>query len=140
MSDEPIVVDDVTQPVDVVTLDDAASLVGDALGSYDSAVDARYQDLSADLAGLSASVSALADSQDLTTKQVSKLASSSPDSTATYVVALSSEQWDTVRECWVLAKTGGALALFLALVCTLLVAALLGSRLWSAFSKGWRHG
>lgn len=32
----------------------------------------------------------------------------------------------------------GSVSLFLSLVCTLVVAALLGSFLWSAFSKGWR--
>lgn len=33
----------------------------------------------------------------------------------------------------------GGVSLFLTLVCTLLVAALMGSVLWSAFSKGWRR-
>lgn len=32
----------------------------------------------------------------------------------------------------------GSVTLYLSLVCTLVVAALLGSFLWSAFSKGWR--
>lgn len=32
----------------------------------------------------------------------------------------------------------GSVSLYLSLVCTLIVAALLGSFLWSAFSKGWR--
>ena len=56
-----------------------------------------------------------------------------------YVVVLDAEQWSDVQRCWQWAKGGLSACLFLALVCTLLVAALLGNRLWAAFSQGWRR-
>lgn len=58
---------------------------------------------------------------------------------ATGVVTISDDQWRTMQECWGWAKSCAAVALFLALVATLLVAALFGSKLWDHFSKGWRR-
>lgn len=55
------------------------------------------------------------------------------------VMELSDGQWQELRESWGWCKAGFSVALFLGLVCTLLVAALFGNRLWSAFSKGWRR-
>lgn len=55
------------------------------------------------------------------------------------VMELSDGQWQEIRESWGWCKAGFSVALFLALVCTLLVAAIFGNRLWSAFSKGWRR-
>lgn len=139
--DEPVVVLDqnVDGAYEVVTLDDAITLVGDSVSAYDSAVDARYQALADSLASISSDVAAVADSQAMTAKQVSKLAGAS-DGDSSYVVVLDDTQWETVRDCWVWAKSGLSISLFLLLVCTLLVAAVLGNRLWTAFSQGWRNG
>lgn len=57
----------------------------------------------------------------------------------TVTVVISDTQWAEMRESWLYAKGVMQVSLYLALVCTLLVASLLGNRLWSAFSKGWRH-
>ena len=46
------------------------------------------------------------------------------------------ERFDSY-EVWMHSSFG--VLLFLSLVCTLLVASLLGNRLWSAFSEGWRR-
>ena len=54
-------------------------------------------------------------------------------------VVMSDTQWAEMREAWLFAKGGMQVCLYLALVCTLLVASLLGNRLWSAFSQGWRR-
>lgn len=59
--------------------------------------------------------------------------------TSTGVVVISDNQWKTMQECWGWAKNCAAVALFLVLVATLLVAGLFGSKLWDHFSKGWRH-
>ena len=75
--------------------------------------------------------------------KVDGLASSRGDEgssqSGSYVVVLDDGQWADVQRCWQWAKGGLSACLFLALVCTLLVAALLGNRLWAAFSQGWRR-
>lgn len=55
------------------------------------------------------------------------------------VILLDDGQWSEVREAWGWCKSGFSLALFLLVVCTLMVSALLGTRLWDAFSEGWRR-
>ena len=54
------------------------------------------------------------------------------------VVVIDASQWDTVARCWGWAKTGASMALFLALVMCCLLAANLGTHLWSVFGEGWR--
>lgn len=84
------------------------------------------------LDGLNADLVALQDG-------VAEVASADEDSeTSSSVVVLDSTQWEEVREAWGWCKAGFSLLLFLSLVCTLLVAALFGNRMWTAFSKGWR--
>lgn len=60
-------------------------------------------------------------------------------SEAASVVALSDDQWQEMRESWLWAKSSAQTALFLALLVTLLVAAIFGNRLWDAMAKGWRR-
>lgn len=55
------------------------------------------------------------------------------------VVVIDATQWDTVARCWGWAKTGASMALFLALVMCCLLAANLGTHLWSTFGEGWRR-
>lgn len=54
-------------------------------------------------------------------------------------VQIDSAQWQQMRESWLWAKDCASLALFLVLVASLFVAALLGTKLWEGFSKGWRR-
>ena len=143
-SDEILVVDDsigVERPSDdVVVVDDGVDLaqtsedavsvdVLDALESYSSKQDAAIADLAGDLAGVHDDVRALAKTLD----EGSKV-----DSTDT-VVLLSDSQWSEVRDAWGWCKGGFSVALFLVLVCTLVVSCLLGNRLWAAFVEGWRR-
>lgn len=53
-------------------------------------------------------------------------------------VTIDASQWDDMRESWQFCKQGIQVGLFLVLVLALVVAALLGNRLWDAFAKGWR--
>lgn len=58
---------------------------------------------------------------------------------ANTIVMLDDGQWSEVREAWGWCKSGFSLALFFLVVSTLMVSALLGTRLWDAFSEGWRR-
>ena len=127
-SDDVVVVDDGTNVAQ--TSDDAVSVdVLDALDSYASKQDAAIADLAGDLAGVHDDVRALAKTLDSNAKA---------DSTDT-VVVLSDSQWAEVRDAWGWCKGGFSVALFLVLVCTLVVSCLLGNRLWAAFVEGWRR-
>ena len=53
-------------------------------------------------------------------------------------VTIDAGQWQEMRDSWLYCKSGLQVGLFLVLVLALIVAALLGNRLWSAFAKGWR--
>ena len=143
-ADEILVVDDALEgerPVDdVVVVDDGANVaqtsedalsvdVLDALESYSSKQDAAIADLAGDLAGVHDDVRALAKTLDEGAKA---------DSTDT-VVVLSDSQWSELRDAWGWCKGGFSVALFLVLVCTLVVSCLLGNRLWAAFVEGWRR-
>jgi len=128
-ADDVVVVDggvDVAQ-----TSDDAVSgdAVLDALDSYASKQDAAIADLAGDLAGVHDDVRALSKTLD---------ANAEADSTDT-VVVLSDSQWSELRDAWGWCKGGFSVALFLVLVCTLVVSCLLGNRLWAAFVEGWRR-
>ena len=72
--------------------------------------------------------------------EVSTSQADSADSGVTYEVVLTDSQWADVQRCWGWAKHGAGVGLFLALLCVLLLAALLGNRLWVSFGEGWRHG
>lgn len=143
-ADEILVVDDALEGVrpadDVVVVDDGTNVaqtsedalsvdVLDALESYSSKQDAAIADLAGDLAGVHDDVRALAKTLD---------EGAQADSTDT-VVVLSDSQWSEVRDAWGWCKGGFSVALFLVLVCTLVVSCLLGNRLWAAFVEGWRR-
>ena len=127
-ADDVFVVDD---GVDVAqTSEDALSVdVLDALESYSSKQDVAIADLAGDLAGVHDDVRALAKTLDEGAKA---------DSSNT-VVVLSDSQWSEIRDAWGWCKGGFSVALFLVLVCTLVVSCLLGNRLWAAFVEGWRR-
>lgn len=122
---------------EVVALDDVRTLLVESYeevaSQYDQRGAERDEVLSHDLQQVAAGLQSLADAQEATAAQED----SENDASAT-VVVLDQQQWADVQRCWGWAKAGLATGLFICLVTTLLVAALFGSRLWSAFSKGWR--
>lgn len=59
-------------------------------------------------------------------------------SDAAPVVVIDGGQWSEMQDAWLWCKSGMQVGLFLVLLLSLCCAAMLGSRLWSAFSKGWR--
>jgi hypothetical protein len=63
--------------------------------------------------------------------------SSSDGQIATVVV--DDAQWSEMQQAWWQAKDTIALALFLEIVITLLLAASLGCKMWDIFAKGWRR-
>ena len=89
---------------------------------------------SAQLDGIAATLDS--ESQTLDAMLV-KLGESNANET-TSTVLIDKAQWDEIRESWLWAKSCASVGLFLALLCVLLVSAMFGNRLWSAFSKGWR--
>lgn len=113
--------------LEVVPVDEVVSVLGEVAAGDDAQVSEGLADVSAKLDSLSSDVRSLGDS-------------GNAGDDVTYVVALSDEQWQTARDCWVWAKSGFSVALFLLLLSTLLIASVLGSRLWDTFSAGWRHG
>lgn len=60
------------------------------------------------------------------------------DGNGTQVVEIEGNQLRDIQSHMQRIGDIGSVSLYLSLVCTLVVAALLGSVLWSAFSKGWR--
>lgn len=67
-----------------------------------------------------------------------KLGESRQGETTNQTVVIDAGQWSEMRESWLWAKNCAGVALFLALVGVLMVSAIFGNKLWSAFSKGWR--
>lgn len=125
---------------DVLPVDSSLEVVGDETGDadIDVALDPSndqsevLRQISGRLDGLNEGLVALQDG-------VAEGSSADEDSeTSSSVVVLDSTQWEEVREALGWCKAGFSVLLFLSLVCTLLVAALFGNRMWSAFSKGWR--
>lgn len=57
----------------------------------------------------------------------------------TYVVEIESNQLAALQSHIERNGNIGSVSLFVSLLCTLLVAALLGSSLWTTFSRGWRR-
>ena len=113
--------------LEVVPIDDVVAGLREVAAGDDAQVSAGLADVSEKLDSLSSDVRALADS-------------GNAGDDVTYTVMLTDEQWQTARDCWVWAKSGFSVALFLLLLSVLLVASVLGSRLWDTFSAGWRHG
>lgn len=90
---------------------------------------------SAQLDGIAATLDS--ESQTLDAMLV-KLGESNANETNSTVL-IDDAQWAEMRESWLWAKNCAAVGLFLALVGVLMVAAIFGNKLWSAFSKGWRR-
>lgn len=151
MADEIEVVEDVQQssPNDVGASRDATNPPTDSTGATagtDAALDqlsAKVDELGKQYEDGNKEVSQRLDSVEKGLADNTALMRGASDETAnaentTYTVQISDEQWQQMRESWLWAKSLSSVALFLGLVLVLVVAALFGSRLWSAFTKGWR--
>lgn len=90
---------------------------------------------SAQLDGIAATLDS--ESQTLDAMLV-KLGESNQSETNNQTVVIDSGQWSEMRESWLWAKSCAGVGLFLALVGVLMVSAIFGNKLWTAFSKGWR--
>lgn len=124
-----------TLPVETVPDDGAVSVVSEPV--EDTALEPVVGVV--DVEGLRGDIDALGDKVVSLESGIRALTSDdAADTDACAVVVLDSSQWQEVREAWGWCKPGISLMLYLAMVVTLLVAALLGTRLWSAFTKGWR--
>lgn len=125
-------------PLEVVTLDDVHKLVDNALSDYyerqDLAMESYCNDVSGGIDAVNDSVGALSSKVDALAANVDD----SKEAQENLVVTLDEGQWTTVQRCWGWGKAAGQVALFLELVILLMVCTLLGTRLWDAFSKGWR--
>lgn len=110
-----------------------ADAVAESYWQHEREADAAYaEDLESLGASLSGDLKALTAGVDaLSAKEDSKAGE-------TVVVVLDSSQWAEIQKCWGWAKAGAQVGVYLALVCTLMVCAILGNRLWGSFSKGWR--
>lgn len=61
------------------------------------------------------------------------------ESAGNEVVTIDQSQWQEMQEAWQHVKNGLGIGLFLALLTSLVLAAILGNGLWGAFSRGWRR-
>lgn len=96
------------------------------------------QTLGRQIGEITDSLQVLSQSQEDNNRILAKLSDRESGSQVT-TVAIADNQWQEMRQSWLWAKSAASVALFLCLVVTCLVSAMLGTRLWSAFSKGWRN-
>lgn len=122
----------------VLSLDDARTLVNESLQGV---ADGYYERERQAEEGLVSSVDALGKDVQLLVASAAdaKGAEGDAQGDSSYVVVVDAEQWATAQRCWGFAKSGLQVALFLELVLVLVACAMLGSRLWSDFSRGWRR-
>lgn len=115
----------------VILFDDVRDAFGEVISQYQEREDVRDGAIRETLDRVSESldgfVVAAADEDD------------SESAVGSAVVMLDSQQWADVQRCWGWAKSGLSAGLFLSLLCAVLLAALLGTRLWAEFARGWRR-
>ena len=141
MSDTPQN-EQVIEQVEVVSVDDVAKIVDDATSSAGSeAVEAIGSEV-AEVSGKVDSVGDYVAGIDARLAKVEEgfvtLGAQSDD--GANAVMLTDDQWLEMQQAWGWAKSCASFGVFLLLVCVLLVAANFGSKLWSTFVAGWRHG
>lgn len=124
-----------------LTADDVRQIVDDAINASITANDERMataeQSLSNDIAGLGEVIRGGND------EVIKAIAAGNEDTKAgasgeVVTVQVSDSQWATMQKCWGWAKAGAQVGIFLELLLLFFVCAMLGGRLWDAFSKGWR--
>lgn len=119
---------------DALSKSDAASLVQEVIDA-NAANASRHDAVLADIAARLASI----DDELVQTHDEVKAIGADDGAKTSAVVLLDEHQWSDLQRCWGWAKGGVQVGLFLVLVLACFVGALLGSRLWGAFSKGWRR-
>lgn len=92
---------------------------------------------SADVQSLSTKVDTISQAVASDGQKIDSLSTAVAENSAS-TVTIDAGQWQEMRESWLYCKSGIQVGLFLVLVLSLIVAALFGNRLWSAFAKGWR--
>lgn len=116
--DETLPVEQTPEPVEVVTVVDAQNV----LGGYSVVEDARLTAIESDLTELNLRLQ----SDDSTTNDG--------------VVTVDAGQWSELTDRMDQSFRGTQLSLFLILLILCVVSAVLGTRVWSTISEGWRHG
>lgn len=116
---------------DGLTYEEVAQIVDGAVSSQVEAGNAQVGQLAQRLDGIGSDVQTLV--------LRSEEGSSGAEGGSETVVAIGDDQWAEMRESWLWAKQSAQVGLYLALVATLLVAAIFGSRLWDEMAKGWRR-
>ena len=124
--------------VEVVSIDEVQTLVNDAIVAYDQRLHESEQNYASSLEGLRADLSGDISGIKGSVDNLAKASADGAKADEVYIVQLDGEQWATLQKCWGWSKAGAQVGLYLALLILLMVCALLGNRLWSAFSKGWR--
>ena len=100
--------------------------------------DAVLRDIAQDVVALNESLEVVGDEVVEVKSALQGVESADEGDEVTYVVELSDAQWQELRDVWAQVRPTLQVCVYLALVVTLLTAALLGNRLWASFSKGWR--
>jgi hypothetical protein len=110
--------DPVSVPVNVIALEDAQTI----FDGYASSVEAGMTTLEGDMQQLG---SALAAQSETGTEGV---------------VSVSDAQWQTIETHMDYVRRSSSVSLFFSLLTLCVVSAVLGTRIWSTVSQGWRHG
>lgn len=118
-------------PQTVVPDTSVSDEVGSKVDEVGSKVDEGFEDLDHKLLVLKRGQSELK-------AMINETSEGGEDGNVTQVVEIEGNQLREFQSHMQRIGDIGSLSLYLSLVCTLVVAALLGSFLWSAFSKGWR--
>lgn len=113
------------------TVDDGLGELADALDGLGSKVDDGFSDLDHKLLVLKRNQSEILETVNGTGVE--------DEENGTQVVQIDANQLQAVESHLQRIGDIGSLNLFISLVCALVVSALLGTLLWSAFSKGWRN-
>lgn len=137
MPDETPTYDDA---VEVVSLDEAMDAVVEVYEDRISDSDAAWDSVAHSVEALGSAVSSLSGQVTALDEDVRSVSEASPSESETvYYVALNEAQWSEAQQAWGWAKSCGSLILFLCLVSTLVLCSILGSHLWTHFSRGWRN-
>lgn len=118
-------------PQDVVPDSTLSDEVGSKVDAVGSKVDEGFD-------GLDHKLLVLKRGQSELKAMINETSEGGEDGNNTQVVEIEGNQLREIQSHMQRIGDIGSVSLYLSLVCTLVVAALLGSFLWSAFSKGWR--
>lgn len=116
--DENIPVEQVQEPVEVVTVVDAQNV----LGGYSVVEDARLTAIESDM------------------KELNLRLQSDDTNANDGIVTVDAGQWTELSTQLDDVRMASSVNLFITLLILCVVSAVLGTRIWSTISEGWRHG